>query len=362
MRNSTLARAIAWTLALLLLPDVAAAREPAAPTTSPEQNGFVLRSADGANSLRLLGLLQIQLAHEQTAGSPGKGALFVNRARAGLLGSIFSRDLRYTLVAEFSGKSPRLMFLNVDYTFVPDRLSLRVGQFKRPFSRPFMTLASELSMIDRPSPVGPAVFGDNADIGVMLHNGTTGRLEYAVGIFNGAGPNVLPDRVHPLIAARVAYSTKGSMPYSESDLDGGAPRFGVAAAGLVDLDGDRDHASFTSGLVDVMFKARGLTLTSALYAGSRQAGPRWTDQRFNALGHYTQIGYVIARRFEPVVRHSFVRPEGAGNDQHDVTGGLNVFFRGHAFKWQTFVSARFQQPDGETAPDMRLQSQLSLAF
>jgi hypothetical protein len=362
MRNSTLTRSIAWTLALLLFPDVAAAREPASPATPPEQKGFVLRSADGANRLRLLGLLQIQHAYDRIAGSPDKGALFVNRARVGLLGSVFSRDLRYTLVAEFSGKSPRLMFLNVDYTFVPDRLSLRVGQFKRPFSRPFMTLASELSMIDRPSPVGSGVFGDNADIGVMLHNGTTSRFEYAVGVFNGAGPNVVPDRVHPLFAVRVAYNTKGSTPYSESDLEGGAARLSVAAAGLVELDTDGDHESFTSGLVDVMFKARGLSLSSALYAGSRQVGPRWTDQRFNALGHYTQMGYVIARRFEPVVRYSFILPGGDGNDQHDVAGGLNVFFRGHAFKWQTFVSARFQYPGDRITPDMRVQSQLSLAF
>jgi hypothetical protein len=314
------------------------------------------------NSLRLLGLLQIQLAYDRTTDSPHDGALFVSRARVGLLGSVLGRDLRYALVAEFSGKSPRLAFLNLDYTFIPDRLALRVGQFKRPFSRSFLTVASELAMIDRPSPVGPAVFGDNADIGVMLHNGTTGRFEYAVGIFNGAGPNVVPDRVHPLIAARFAYNSRGLLPYSESDLEGGAPRLGVAAAGLVDLDADGDHTSFTSGLVDVMFKARGLSLSAALYAGSRQAGPRWSDQRLSAFGHYTQLGYVIARRFEPVTRYSFVRPGGEGHDQHDLAGGLNVFIRGHHFKWQTFVSARFQPSDGKTTPDMRVQSQLSLAF
>ena len=359
MRDPALTRAIAWTLALLMFPRIAAARETAAP---PEVKGLVLRSADGANSLRLLGLLQIQLAHDRIDGSPEKSALFVNRARVGLLGTLFSRDLRYTLVAEFSGERPRLVFLNLDYTFVPGRLSLRVGQFKRPFSRPFMTLASELALIDRPSPVGPGVFGDNADIGVMLHNGTTGRFEYAVGIFNGAGPNVVPERIHPLLAVRVGYNTAGSTPYSESDLEGGAPRLSVAAAGLVDLDAGGDKQSFASGLVDVMFKARGLSLSSALYVGSRQAGPRWTDQRFGAFGHYTQLGFVIAKRFEPVVRYSFVLPGGDGNGHHDVAGGLNVFFRGHAFKWQTVVSARFQPQGGSAAPDLHLQSQLSLAF
>jgi len=93
-----------------------------------------------------------------------------------------------------------------------------------------MTLASELSMIDRPSTVGPSVFGDNADVGVMLHNGTTGRFEYAVGAFAGTGPGVVPGRVHPLIALRVGYNTGGLNPYSESDLEDGAPRFGQLAA------------------------------------------------------------------------------------------------------------------------------------
>lgn len=365
-------RAIARMMAFTLWPGLAAAREPATPEPPPalepppasrsgQDQGFVLRSADGVNSLRIRGILQLQLAHDRVDGAHDEDVLFVNRARVGLLGSVFSKSLRYTFVAEFAG-SPGLMFLNLDYTFVPDRLSLRVGQFKRPFSRPFMTLASEMAMIDRPLTVGPSVFGDNTDVGVMLHNGTTGSFEYSVGVFNGTGPGVVPGRVRPLVALRVGYNTGGLQPYRESDLEGGSPRFGIAAAGLFELDADGDNKSFTSGLVDVMLKARGLSLSSALYAGSRQDGPRWSDQRFSAFGHYTQLGYVIARRFEPVVRYSFMLPGGQGNDQHDVAGGLNVFFRGHAFKWQTFVSVRFQPRDGRDTQDMRLQSQLSLAF
>lgn len=322
----------------------------------------MLRSADGVNSLRILGLLQLQFAHDRVDGAPHENSFLVHRARVGLLGSVFSKDLRYTFVADFGGGDPRLTFLNVDYTFVPGRLSLRVGQFKRPFSRSFMALASELALIDRPLPVGPGVFGDNTDIGVMLHNGTTGRFEYAVGVFGGAGPGVVAGRVHPLVALRVGYNTGGLQPYRESDLEGGAPRFGVAAAGLFDLDADGDDESFASGAVDVMLKFRGLSLSSALYAGSRQDGPRWSDQRFGAFGHYTQLGYVIARRFEPVVRYAFILPGGGGNDQHDVAGGLNVFFRGHAFKWQTSVSVRVQPRDGSDTRDTRLQSLLSLAF
>lgn len=354
-----------WTLALLLSSSVAAAQEPADKATSAESGddrGFVLRSGNGVNSLRILGLFQPQFAHEWSDGAPDKDALFVNRARVGLLGSVFSKDLQYMFVSEFGGGTPRLLFLNVDYTFVPDWLTVRVGQFKRPFSRPFIAFASQLAMIDRPLTVGPSVFGDDADVGVMLHNGTSGPFEYAVGVFNGTGPGVLPDRVHPMLALRVGYNTGGLDPYSESDLEGGAPRVGIAAAGLVDFDADGDHESFTSGLVDVSFKAYGASLASALYVGSRQHGPRWSDQRLRGIGHYTQLGYVIANQLEPVVRYGFLLSDGDGNDQHDVAGGANVFFHGHAFKWQNFVSVRFQAGDGSDRQDVRFQSQLSLSF
>ncbi len=334
---NTKVRALALSLALLALPSIASAKEPERP-----------------NGPRIVGLLQPQLEHP--------GGFSINRARIGLVGTLLDKQLQYTFVADFGGGTPRLTFLNIDHAFADGWLTVRVGQFKRPFSRSFVTMASQLSTIDRPSTVGPKVFGDDADIGVMLHNGSDRPFEYAVGIFNGTGPNVVPEHVHPLLAVRVGYNTGGMNPYSESDLEGGPARFGVAAAALVDFDADGDGESYTSALVDVMFKARGLSLSSAFYFGTRQAGPRWSDQRPSALGHHTQLGYVIADQFEPVVRWSSVLRDG-GEDQHDASGGLNVFVRGHALKWQNFVTVRFQPDDAGFVPrDVLLQSQLTLAF
>ena len=54
-------------------------------------------------------------------------------------------------------------------------------------------------------------------------------------------------------------------------------------------------------------------------------------------------------------------PRGAGS-QHDVAGGLNVFFRGHRFKWQNVASVRIQPHGGRDGLDVRFQSQLTLAF
>jgi hypothetical protein len=356
----TAAQLLVGMLALAIAPSTSAAQETAAPVLAGYDNGFVLRSADGANSLRLLGLLQLQLAHEEVAGAPSTQTVFVNRARVGLLGSVFSRDLRYMLVVEFGGRGVQLLFATIDYTVVPSWLSVRVGRFKLPFSRTFITMASQLSLIDRPLTVGPSVFGDTVDVGIALHNGTSGRFEYSVGLFSGAGSGSPADHIDPLLSVRVGYNHGDLDGYSESDLDGGPLRWGVAAAALVDFDTDGEHASYTSGTVDFTLEAHGFSLSSAFYVGAQQDGQRWPAQRLAAIGHHTQLGYVIAQRVEPVVRYAMVMPTRTGETRHDLAGGLNVYLHGHGLKLQTFVSARFQR--GLQAPDVRLQSQLSLAL
>lgn len=367
LRGRSMALGIAGLAIALLTPGLATAAQPVgaeaspSPTVATEDRGVMLRSADGRNSLRLLGLLQLQLAHHWVDAAPDTDAFSIRRARLGLVGSVLREELRYTLVADFADVAPRLVFANVDVTIVPRRLTVRAGQFKRPFSRSFLTPGSELSLVDRPMTVGPGAFGDNADLGVMLHDGGAGRFEYAAGVFNGTGPNVVPDRIHPLLALRVGYNTRGTKPYTEGDLDGGKARFGVAAAALLDLDAHGAHTGSTSAVVDMTFMARGFSLSSAVYARATQDGARWSNQRLGAVGHHTQLGYVIAKRVEPVVRYTVV--QGADTAAtHDIAGGLNVYLRGHAIKWQTSVSARLGARDGRPTTDLHLSSQLGVAF
>lgn len=70
--------------------------------------------------------------------------------------------------------------------------------------------------------------------------------------------------------------------------------------------------------------------------------------------------YVIAGRVEPVLRYGFLMPTGGGDEQHELTGGLNVYFHGHALALQGFATARFQQR--RDAPDVRVQAQLGVAL
>lgn len=360
----------------------AAAGEPAAapdeptahaPSASPDglpsalasyDRGFVLRSADGRNSLRFVGLVQVQHAHAWLDGAQGSGALQIHRARAGVAGTLVDADLRYLLVADFGKQDVRLLYASLDYTVVPGALSVRAGQFKRPFSRSFLTSSSQLSMIDRPLPV--SAFGDDADIGLMVHNGDTRPFEYAVGLFHGSPPGAEPEPVHPVVAVRVAGKTGGLAGYTESDLEGGAPRFGVGGAVTVDLAHDAEIPA--RGVVDVSFKAHGFSLSSAVYVSARRDGTAPSDRRVDTIGHSTQAGYVIADRVEPVVRYAFLLPLDGEADTHDVSGGLNIFLRGHALKLQANVGVRevlehpFGVRDDEKARDVYVKSQLTAAL
>ena len=98
-------------------------------------------------------------------------------------------------------------------------------------------MAGQLALIDRPLTVGRDAFGDDVDVGVALHNGTTGRFEYSLGVFAGTDAGARADRIDPLLSLRVGYNHGDLDGYSESDLDGGPlrlgpPRRGGASAGV----------------------------------------------------------------------------------------------------------------------------------
>lgn len=179
--RASLRSALVSALALLLLACGGGQASAAAPERGP----------------RVVGLLQLQHAHVRPDDGPAEDALLVNRARVGLRGTLLDEDLRYTFVTDFGRDDVRLVYADLDYTVVPRRLAIRVGQMRRPFSRSFLIPSSHLAMIDRPLTVGPTAFGDDLDLGVMVHDGGDGSIEYAVGLFGGRVPGSPPEGGHP---------------------------------------------------------------------------------------------------------------------------------------------------------------------
>lgn len=103
---------------------------------------------------------------------------------------------------------------------------------------------------------------------------------------------------------------------------------------------------------DLALQAYGLSVSSALHAS-----PPWTSGVF---GYYTQLGVVVARRLEPVVRYAFLMPARAVG-QHDLAVGANWFVHGHTVEVQTGASLRSvsgRLDEGE----LTFKTQLGLAF
>ena len=320
-------------------------------TTAPRERGFILRSADGASTLRTLALLQLRLDAPVWHRGDEDLQLGVQRVRVGLMGSVFTPALQYMFVVEYAGASVRPLFLTLDYAVVPGRLHVRVGQFKLPFSRAFVTMASQLALIERPLANAPAAFGDGVALGAMLHNGAGGRFEYAAGVWQGTGNG--PVGSGPVAALRVGYNAGALEGYSEGDLVGGPVRVGAGAAALVGF-GTHEQEPFRSGVLDVLVKAHGFSLAGTVHVGDSGVHPRVVR-----YGHSLQLGHVLFGRAEPVLRYErlTVRDE---QTRRRVTAGLNLYLHGHGLKLQTALSADFV--DGQRAPRLRLQVQLSLAL
>ena len=81
-------------------------------------------------------------------------------------------------------------------------------------------------------------------------------------------------------------------------------------------------------------------------------------------GLHAQAGYVIADRYQPVVRFAMLDPDGDDNNTQKITAGLNVYFKGHNLKWQTDAGvAMYEAPEGtDVENDMIIRSQLQVAF
>ena len=83
--------------------------------------------------------------------------------------------------------SPLLLDAIVSYKF-SDEFKISGGQFKAPFSKEYLTYASDIDFVNRAQ--ATALLSPRRDIGFQLSGKFANQLlEYKVGIFNGNGPN-----------------------------------------------------------------------------------------------------------------------------------------------------------------------------
>ncbi len=310
----------------------------------------------------------------------------IRRARLQFGGHAFGQHNKYKLEIAMSPrdlgmtdgvvtKSPLLTWY-VEFDYLRD-LTLRVGQYKIPYSRQRVVSSGNLEFVDRTLANGE--FNLDRDIGVDLRSndlgGLGGRLRYYLGLYVGEGRDHYqteslsdPDAQAGglMYLARVELLPMGKFQdYSEVDFARGKmPRLSLGAAyayldeakrvrGILGArpedGGTTDYHNVTA---DFLFKWTGMTILQEFYwrRGSRNPGdaivvdedgvesPAPITAPRTGLGWSVQIGYLIPRtRLGVGVRYSQARAFGAETsltDKDDVGGALSYYIAGHPLKLQ----------------------------
>lgn len=154
---------------------------PAAAKVTANDPGFSIASADGANSIRLRGLIQLDARQYLDETEAATDTFVLRRARL-ISEGVLARDFAFQLVSEFGGNSASILDANLSLSLTPD-LQLKFGKFKSPLGLEQLqsdswTFFNERSIVSNLAP--------NRDLGIQASgNAWGGRLNYALGVFNG---------------------------------------------------------------------------------------------------------------------------------------------------------------------------------
>jgi phosphate-selective porin OprO/OprP len=157
--------------------------------TASGKDGFSLRSNDGNFPFRLRGYAQLDgRVFVDDDQRPATDTFLLRRARPTFEGTIYKR-FGFRVMPDFGTNATLLQDLFIEWTLSPKAV-LRAGKLKPPVALERLQSASETPFVERalPSNLVP-----NRDLGVQLGGQLAGgKLEYAVGVFNGVvdGGNV----------------------------------------------------------------------------------------------------------------------------------------------------------------------------
>lgn len=158
------------------------ADRPAPPVVTADDNGFAIRSADGAYALRLRGDAQAdgRFFVDDEAGL-GVDQFFVRRARLMMQATLGGRhDAR--VQANFGQGRVELQDAYVSTRLTP-ALNVQAGKFKVPLGLEWLRAPTDLTLIE----LGlPSALVPRRDVGLMLHGAPSRRIDYQAGVFNGA--------------------------------------------------------------------------------------------------------------------------------------------------------------------------------
>ncbi|HLG19436.1 MAG TPA: porin [Bdellovibrionota bacterium] len=347
------------------------------------RDGFYISTTDNRFSIKIGGRLNFGYTYGLLDTSDNFSSFDLAHAKLYLGGNAFGPAVQYYIQAG-SASNTRLFetgpapesedggFRLEDFfvRLIWDSTSLKLGQFKTPFGRQWMTYSGNFEFVDRSIPA--RFFSLGRDRGVTL-NGDKDTFSYTFGIFNGgstlepaafstSNPNVSNDasggaKGH-LYLARIMLMPWGSAGYSEGDVEMTEGHKLEFASGFVYDDG-RDVDFGGDGIVDdpdaPVYSAQGEVVWKS--AGKSIQGEffyRWLNRSVgrdvNSYGFYIQPGiFLMPNKWELATRFGWLDPDlGVLDDLVlEAAAASNLYFSGdHRYKAQLQYTWKGQ----ETAP------------
>jgi phosphate-selective porin len=228
---------------------------------------------------------------------------------------------------------------------------LQIGQFKVPFGSENAASGTNFEFINRSTVTetlapGRDIGASGRDIGIQLGGSTLagnngGAVDYALGVFNGAGINTGDDNDGKDVAAQVIW--RPSVP----GLSLGADLY----------DGRRGAANATRD-------RQGLQLLYGHDPWFVRAEHIWAkDGSVKKRGYYGTLGYTVAPRTQAAIRYDHLDPNtGAGDDaSHTLTVGFTrLLSKDGLQRWQ--LNYERHREEGEQVPNDQYLAQLQLGF
>ncbi|MCI0455296.1 MAG: hypothetical protein L0Y68_09930 [Candidatus Dadabacteria bacterium] len=335
-------------------------------------DGLTVKTKDGNYSMRFRLRGQFQFSVNDTTDEFTATDFRIRRLRLVWDGNAFKPwFLYYVQLSADNGSDLQLLDTYFDAAFPTKYGQIfvpRVGQFKVPFNREFLTSSEVFQLVERS--IVSAEFQLGRDIGTALYGVLSNYITYGFGVFDGNGRNAFSTDSNLLYAGRVMFTPCcGELKYTNSAFPSGGdykiePNFGddkpllaigVAGAGMEGLNIERktpdadistrfadigivagDFAQFTA---DLNFKYKGFSFEGE-YDGrwispdADQAASINTvfDQGFRVQGGV----FLLPKLVEVAGRFALIDFDDAvpGPDlSYQITPGIN-FYMSRSHKWK----------------------------
>ncbi len=285
--------------------------------------GLTIASEDGlfstAIGLRAMYLYEVENDPSAVAPEPTTTQeIMIRRARITFVGHMWGDENKYKIELAISprdeavddeGGLTQTPLLTWENTFTQLRdASLRIGQYKVPYSRERVVSSSKLAMVDRSA--HNKEFNLDRDIGLDVGSkdlGGIGKLQYNVGIYAGEGRGRFePNDFGMMYLVRVATTPLGLFDdYEPQDFERTGPRLAIGVAyahvdraqGAKSIqDGGPEGAEYGTHNVtaDLLFKVSGFS-TEAAWAMREGGNDTQRDVLELGSGFYVQPGYLLPK-------------------------------------------------------------------